>query len=600
MQTLNKILIISILSITSFCAFAQDTKSDAIFHNIKREYVINEDGSVDFTYRKELELISNRSFFRDFGETFIVYNPEFQTLKINESYTIRKDGSIVRTPENAFNEVLPSGCTDCARYNNMKEMVVTHTALEYNATIVLDYTIHTKPEFITNFMEIINFVEYAPVKNYDVFVKVAQNIELKERMLNLRLGATINKEGDYKTYHWNVGNLGQTISESYMPAYEELYPVLIISTFKDMTNAYFSLVNQESLKTTDLPESKTAIAEIVSTEKSNLENILSIRDYVIDYIRYNNFSLKYNNYQLATPATVWQSRCGNEAEKAVMLACMLNTAGFEAIPVTFTKPRMHSNEIGCLDVISHWGVRVINDGKPLIISPVRKSNVSMDIEFPEYSMYFISATVETFRATNSEKIPTEISVTGNINIALDGKAGGNLSLGVTSSKLPVFSIIKDSAKANDIVMNIKGETSNIKLSEQKISMDLEADNISVTDMKAGYYSFEIPETKYGININPSYLNTERKTEVICGKTNETYKYKITLPAGHQYIGKNVEKIIDKSFGKVIIKITANKNIIEIERSIVINEDRIKLNDYSDFREMMILWNNETYKKFIVK
>ena len=70
-----------------------------------------------------------------YGESFIVYNPDFQTLKIHSSYTRQKDGTIVKTPDNAFVEVLPRFAADAPAYNQLKEMVVVHTGLELGATI---------------------------------------------------------------------------------------------------------------------------------------------------------------------------------------------------------------------------------------------------------------------------------------------------------------------------------------------------------------------------------------------------------------------------------------------------------------------------------
>ena len=600
MQTINKILIASLLMIISLCTFAQETKADAVYKNIKKEFVINEDGSVDYTYRKEMELISNRSFFREFGETFIVYNPDFQTLTINEAYTIRKDGSIVQTPENAFNEVLPSGCTDCARYNHMKEMVVTHTALEYNATVVLDYTIHTQPEFISEFMEIINFAETSPVKNYDVFVKAPANVIINEKMLNLRLGATVKEDGDYKIYRWNARNLPQTFSESYMPEYEELYPVLMLSTFKDMQQAYFSFVNQEAIMATDLPESHTAINELISDEKSSLENILAIRDYVIDYIRYNRFDMKYNNYKLATPETVWQTRCGNEAEKAIMMASMFNTAGFSAMPVTFTKPSIYRNEMGCLDVISFWGVRVFYDNTTIIISPIKKSNISMEIEYPDYYTHVISATAETMRANSGNKMPTVISAYGSFSTDDIGRASGVLHYNIDSSKLPTFALKKDESKAADAAKNVKGKAKDIKFNGQKLYFLLDVTGTNFTNMGGGYYSVELPETNYGFSINPAYLNSVRATELVCETTKEHYKYQISIPAKAKYVGESFNKMIVKPFGKLEMKITSDKNGITVERNLEITKDKISAKDYADFREMLILWNDEAFKKIVFK
>ena len=78
-----------------------------------------------------------------YGETFIVYDPAYQQLKINESYTRQVDGTIVTTPANAFVEVLPSAAANAPAYNGLKEMVVVHTGLELGATIYLDYTVTT-------------------------------------------------------------------------------------------------------------------------------------------------------------------------------------------------------------------------------------------------------------------------------------------------------------------------------------------------------------------------------------------------------------------------------------------------------------------------
>ena len=136
---MKKYIIVLVALVMTNIAVAQH---DANFNKIKRTYTVNDDGTVDYNYRKELKVISLRSFFSVYGETFIVYNPEFQTLRINESYTVRKDGSRVTTPQNAFVEQLPSNCTNCERYSGMKEMVVVHTALEYGATIVLCSQLH--------------------------------------------------------------------------------------------------------------------------------------------------------------------------------------------------------------------------------------------------------------------------------------------------------------------------------------------------------------------------------------------------------------------------------------------------------------------------
>ena len=111
MKKLTKILICASLFFNfHFSIMAQDAE----YQLIRRTYTVNNDGSLDIRFRKEIKLIRNRAFtaYADKGETFILYNPAIDELTINESYTIRPDGSRVQTPPNAFVDQLPSqsGC----------------------------------------------------------------------------------------------------------------------------------------------------------------------------------------------------------------------------------------------------------------------------------------------------------------------------------------------------------------------------------------------------------------------------------------------------------------------------------------------------------
>ena len=131
---------------------------------------MHEDGSIDFHYSKELKLLSHYAFHRLYGETFIITNTDFQTLKINEAYTIMADGKKVVTPDNAFNEVLPRFANNAPAYNHIRELVVTHTGLEVGAVIHLDYTIHSEKGYFPALMFDEVLIESSPVQ--ELVVKV--------------------------------------------------------------------------------------------------------------------------------------------------------------------------------------------------------------------------------------------------------------------------------------------------------------------------------------------------------------------------------------------------------------------------------------------
>lgn len=117
-------------------AFPVKAASEAEFGKLSKAYTLHADGSQEMRVQKELTLFTHAAMNRVYGESFIIYNPEFQTLKIHDSYTRQKDGTIVKTPENAFVEVLPSVAADAPAYNGLKEMVVVHTGLNWELPFI--------------------------------------------------------------------------------------------------------------------------------------------------------------------------------------------------------------------------------------------------------------------------------------------------------------------------------------------------------------------------------------------------------------------------------------------------------------------------------
>lgn len=284
-----KKIILTIITLTfALTAFAQ-TQPDAEYNLIRRSYKVNKDGSMDIRYRKEIKLLRNRAItaYADKGETFITYNPAFETLTINECYTIMANGTKVETPQNAFVLQLPSECTDCGRLNDIREMAIVHTALEYNCTIVLDYTLHRESSLL---VERFNLNQDCPVKRYEI---------------------------RYTDGHTQVeNNLPQTINDPYMPA-RKGYDVEFQLGEKPVFTAE-----------TGLPIASTLLSNI---KKSNgKEYVTAIRDWVVDNVHLNTVDPARTNYAMTPAHDVFTSNCGTYIDKTGLLAALLNEAGFKA------------------------------------------------------------------------------------------------------------------------------------------------------------------------------------------------------------------------------------------------------------------------------
>lgn len=144
-QNKHKLVLLLCLLLVTVTAFGAP---EAEYKKLEKTWTLHSDGSQEFRCNMELTLFTHTAMNGTYGESFIVYNPQYQELKINSSYTRQKDGTVIKTPDNAFVEVLPRNAADAPAYNHLKEMVVVHTGLELGATIYLDYTVTSKPGYL--------------------------------------------------------------------------------------------------------------------------------------------------------------------------------------------------------------------------------------------------------------------------------------------------------------------------------------------------------------------------------------------------------------------------------------------------------------------
>ncbi len=169
---IKKLFLITIVLIAGFSAYSQDEKTDAVYLEQTKEYTLNNDGSWTYHYSHKLQINSYYAFHNLYGEDFIVYDPAFQKLKINRSVTTMADGKQVASPENAYNELLPRFAAEIPVWNRLREMAVTHTALERGSIIDFDYTITTAKGYTPALMANEQLLMNSPVKKLTFIVNV--------------------------------------------------------------------------------------------------------------------------------------------------------------------------------------------------------------------------------------------------------------------------------------------------------------------------------------------------------------------------------------------------------------------------------------------
>ena len=315
-----KKIILSLLALMSVAAMHAQSP-DAVYKLIRQEWTVNDDGTSDYHYRHEVQILRNRALtaYADKGETFVLYNPDLEDLTINEVYTIQSDGNKVAMPQNAFIYQLPSQCADCGRFAHMRELAMVHTGMELGCIIVVDYSVHRRYSLVN---ETIELVKDCPVERWEVNVDVPAGQELSVQMTDPKVFAF--QPSLYRTSNscqMAVNNVPQQFSDTRLPDHASLYPSI---HFYNGVPEWEPAFDRNGLELAD------NVANQLIGSRDDRENITALRNYVVDNIHLNDLPATKQGFRHATASEVWQSGCGSATDKAVLLAAMLNQVGYNA------------------------------------------------------------------------------------------------------------------------------------------------------------------------------------------------------------------------------------------------------------------------------
>lgn len=353
MKTLS--IYIGIIGMLLLAVLPAKAASEAEFRKLSKTYTLRADGSQEVRVQKELTLFTHAAMNSLYGETFIVYDPNFQKLEIHESYTRQKDGTVIKTPTNALVEVLPSAAANAPAYNRLKEMVVVHTGLELGATIVLDYSIVSKAGYLPELDVCCPVKELSPIKEYTFRLNVPAGKAVHYELLNASAKPAITQGSGMKTFTWTLkdvkprpyaypsarGAMGQVQAVS-----SGMMPVFIASTWPRYDEALKSLKAQFQPGSHSIIEAK--VAELTRGIEGNPQAIRNaIAGYMTELYQLGRcgVSLQEAGYRLRPASEVIRSAYGTQAELVNLDVTLQQAAGLEAeVAVCALRPSTKDNQ----------------------------------------------------------------------------------------------------------------------------------------------------------------------------------------------------------------------------------------------------------------
>ena len=599
-MTMKRFLIlfsISLLISLLFEAVAQEENHDAVFLSVTIEYTLHGDGTMDYRYAKQLKLQNYRSFHRLYGETFVVYNPAFQKLEINEAYTIMADGKKVMTPGNAFNEVLPRVASHAPAFNGLREMVITHTGLEIGATIVLDYTVRTASGFFPAFMGSNLFAETQPVKSMTVIVRTPADQPLFYHLFNSDTKPSEKTENGYRVYTWTMTNLPAIPHEPYQPDESGIYPALVFSSL----DCYQSLVDfymqQEAFRYQTTPTMKEFVADLESGNKEKKELVFAIQESVVKDLNLFSIPDEYTGYRLRTPARVWNSNGGTTAEKAVLMTTLLKQAGLQADPVLQFNGNVFDETVGTLTTLDDWIVRVEAPVLGETYLSVKQANAFDMTQLEPPQVLLVLKENSAFDLVRPTVNATGLNLKGVFILDTNMTLSGELTGSVTEAANPFLALIRSEKKLKSYLRGLLASTEfkDIVLSSittNTSSFSCSANKKNALERDSDFYLLSLPYISTGIDSwSIRELVAQRDNPVeIPYPVEESYDLTIAIPENLKLVSGEQEIRIKNAAGSLLYLVKEKGNMLQIRKELAIDKKIIETPDYEAFKELMDTWN----------
>ncbi len=581
-----------VVSAYSQSEYAEE-RADAVYQSVLHEYVMNDDQSLTYNYEHRLLLKTSFAFTRQYGESFIVYNPRQQKLKIRESETIMADGKKVPAPVNAFNEVLPQFANQAAPYMHLREMVVTHTGIEKNALIHFAYTLDTKKGYYPGLTGKVIFGDRSPIKELTVKVIVPNAYSLKYTVMNGDIKPSVQKSGGKTIYTWIMKNIPLVENEAGQPAFEEFIPTLYFSTSDIKTNYRHMIPDEKTIYA--IPDVLKEQVKALIKEKTGLnDQLITIKDFVEKTVGTMPADHYYLGYKAMPAATTFKNNVGSPLDKAVLLTAIYRSLGMEAYPVLVSAHQKAVDDFSYLAQYNSVMVRV--KGYDGYIDPCHAQTTGIPAVINGHTYCILkdkpSGGVIAFRGEKENTISMDAQVTVDAHMKLSGKAALTMDglLKYDINPAGISTLLKTALASTCMEMKID-ETKAVMEKDNPGQWTAAVSGSVKQDASGMFMLLDLPK---GI-MEPFHIplnSTTRTTPIqLAHPVSERYSWIIHLPEGYVCRQSPVDINIQNAVGMVQIKTVFESGKLLITRKTILNKDIISAQDYDKLAEILRAWRN---------
>ncbi len=607
------LLVFWLSSLVSTVAAKDDlcARADAVYLEMHDEYTLNEDGSLVHRHSHKVKLLTHYSFHRLLGESFIVYNPEYQELKIYRSRTTMADGKEVDSTPNAFNEVLPGFCRMAPPYMGLREMVVTHLGTERQAVLELDYEIRSKAGFVPFLMGEEIFADSHPILKKKVDIHVPKGTALKSRLFNSDVEAVVNDGGSFITYSWTFTDLPLVPGEAMKADSAAFAPHLVFSTCPSWDEAAKTLAERFDAACHTGGSADEKLAAISKKADDPVALMRAVNRFVADDTAGVAIDPTLLGYRLRPAAETFASSLGTSFDRAAFLVALLRKTGLCAKPALLSRHGNVADDVPSWHQFKECRVVCTPGGaaaQAIVLDPARVADSPVDESMAGRTLFTPLSKGDKLH-TLPKSCKCANRVTADLDLSLDkqNRLTGRVRLTVAGALNPFLQLTGGSeawAKqrmARLVSGAVFGDVRTALLSEtESVFVGSIKEPVALTT-RNGLIEFTLPGCPGGaIDMHIPLASETRATPLRLPRAvTESVTLELALPEGTRVVvaPESAEMIgLPASMNRLI---STDGAVFKAVRNLSVRQS-IAAEDYPVLREVMIEWSAPDARRVILE
>ena len=299
--------------------------ADALNEEIRKEYTIHPDGSVDYHLYMRTRILTYRGRKQN-GDMQVAYNSAWQKVQVDMSRTgtVRADGTRVPVKEDEINDIQDPDTARASIYSAARIRVINFPAVEPGAMVEADITVHTRRPGILSFWKREYFALSAPTAVKTVILHAPASVPVHWAANSRIIQVENSSAGNVNTWKWTGTMLPKMVDEPLSPPALHTSPMLFITTagsFQDVAEFYNALVpwKQKGIAPDQVP---SRLREISDTDELYIRFMSLFKPYPISFLD--------TDLKCQRPEITLQRGYGTPLQLAWLFRAILETRGINS------------------------------------------------------------------------------------------------------------------------------------------------------------------------------------------------------------------------------------------------------------------------------